>query len=1437
MTNNNKKLLKGLLAGASALTVVMGSATVATAGAVVKVGNANINSSALVRAGNNGSPLGNWGSQSVGKADDWIEFDNAGKTLTINQANAVIQGVDTNKGGSIVIGATSVSIGSIYDYTANNNGDVTINVGANNTLTLTGLAFDSGNDNDYTNLTTVTLGAGSALNIASAGAVVVNPTIDGAAAGNGALSISAKNGDVTVSNDVGANFSLASVAVDATANAVTFDATTTASGNIVVSDATNLVTFTGATKAASLNVGAGALGVLLTAGHTGAASFTGNGLITVANTQNITGAVTTTAPNQGTLNFEQNNDITSQIGDATNGLLAVNLSNGAAGATNIKAAVFAQNVNIGNNAKAVVNLGSAGAGQTITGNLNAGGAGGTLNVFGKSEITGTVGAKNALTKIVFGENGAKLTVGGKSIASPISFDNEGTLVLNVSDSNDRVITGAITTATDNKGEISATGNLTSRNVTFNNAVGTQAEGLASVNVGTANLTISTDLFAHSVTAGSINFKGGNVGIGYADGGKITIDGDVNFLIGKGLATSLGKLNTFTINTANTTVFNDGVNFSSANFVNNAGAGNGTMTFKGNHTVTDALGAKAAPLAAVNVNGKAGTTATFSGDIFANNLQFGDNGTAELSGNVSGMIKSVNNNNPQGTVVFKNTNDVTVGGVTALKAVKIAGGNVEFKVTGTPGEVIFDTDSTLKFTGYAGNAGTKFTASKPYQGTVALTVDARVGNDTYGTIAAPLKSIQINGTSFTVDANRVNSAFTTTVAGKGIINYTVDSDNIGAIGTSAAALEAVNLSAGKAFTFTAPVFAENINFTTANNKDVVTVKGALNGAFNFKTTGGVLAVASGGSIGDVTTDAAGAQVTFAGNGAFGKLGTATNALDLVELNGDSGSVVMANGDVYARTTNVGSGAVELGKSVTVTGALNVNGSTINVNTNTMTVNGTTTAKGPITLAVATDGTQEGTGKLILNATNATGATAANTVVTINGSLPADGSRVRILTVNDKVPATSANSDKALAQFNGDATINFSNKFVKGSVAAGELTLSRDLTSLPNLVQDNLGTEAGIKLAKLFVEFTKDLKGDALAITTDIGNALKAGTATGKDVAEALNALAEANKGNVAVARVTTEAGATAVASHLSSLVANVLPSITVSSAEGVGVSAGDEASRNLGAWANAFGGRGTQQSYKDVSGFKSNVQGGIVGFDAAINDSTVIGVAASMARTTAKFKDVKAGDKIKATTYLFAGYGVHDFGNNWLVQGSAMVGSSSVKSTAHRGLGGVLTATGKFDSMTYAAEALGGYRFNMGDTASVTPLAGLRFTRFSDGAYTETGADAWNTKIKDTTRDKVEGVIGARTTMTAEVNGIVITPEFHGSFSYDFKGKAPKVDVRLDGLSGSIASKGSKPSRASWNLGTSVMAKSGMVEYGAGYDATLSNKYVGHQGSLKVRVNF
>jgi outer membrane autotransporter protein len=243
-----------------------------------------------------------------------------------------------------------------------------------------------------------------------------------------------------------------------------------------------------------------------------------------------------------------------------------------------------------------------------------------------------------------------------------------------------------------------------------------------------------------------------------------------------------------------------------------------------------------------------------------------------------------------------------------------------------------------------------------------------------------------------------------------------------------------------------------------------------------------------------------------------------------------------------------------------------------------------------------------------------------------------------------------------------------------------------------------------------------------------------------------------------------------------------------------------------------------------------------------NDTMTVGVALTAAKTDLKHKNVNAGDKTKADTLMFSIYGVQQVTDNWFVQGIASFGSSKIKNSAKRvgSVNGVRInriASAKYDSMSYGGEVLAGYNHKFSDMALVTPMAGLAYTKFNDSGYTETGTRNQNQTVSKKSTDKLEAIVGAIVAMATEVNGITITPEVHGFIRQSLTNKTPKVDMRLDGMVNQITPKTTKAAKTFYNVGLGFNARAGMMEYGAGYDAHMANKYVAHQGTLKVRVNF
>ncbi|CAF2235135.1 unnamed protein product [Rotaria magnacalcarata] len=287
----------------------------------------------------------------------------------------------------------------------------------------------------------------------------------------------------------------------------------------------------------------------------------------------------------------------------------------------------------------------------------------------------------------------------------------------------------------------------------------------------------------------------------------------------------------------------------------------------------------------------------------------------------------------------------------------------------------------------------------------------------------------------------------------------------------------------------------------------------------------------------------------------------------------------------------------------------------------------------------------------------------------------------------------------------------------------------------------------------------------------------------------------------------------------------------------GLSAGDDVNR-YGAWISPFFNKSTQKSRKEAAGYTATTGGGSFGFDTKANDDMIVGLALSMLHTDVKHKNFKSGDKTKVDSVMFSVYGMQQITDNWFAQGLVTAGSSKVSTNENRKVSDTAyqKASGKYTSMSFSGEALLGYNYVM-DQVSITPMGGVRLTRVNDEGYKETGTTNQNLTISRKALNRAELVLGARVAGgTFDLNGLSVTPEIHGFLNQDVIGKASKVDMTTKGGT-KLADKSSKPNKTMFNVGVGLNATYNSMEYGAGYDAHLANKFVGHQGTLKVRVNF
>ncbi|WP_375333689.1 autotransporter domain-containing protein [Candidatus Tisiphia endosymbiont of Xenochironomus xenolabis] len=296
---------------------------------------------------------------------------------------------------------------------------------------------------------------------------------------------------------------------------------------------------------------------------------------------------------------------------------------------------------------------------------------------------------------------------------------------------------------------------------------------------------------------------------------------------------------------------------------------------------------------------------------------------------------------------------------------------------------------------------------------------------------------------------------------------------------------------------------------------------------------------------------------------------------------------------------------------------------------------------------------------------------------------------------------------------------------------------------------------------------------------------------------------------------------------------------------VPVASGDDDNVILyGIWGSPFYSIADQKMRKGVSGYKSKSAGGIVGFDSLINDNLLIGTAYSQINTKMFHKDQKIGDKTSGNTNVFSIYGLYKFSANWFAEAIASYGITNVKNlegrvlpTDKRTVTTLGIAVAKYKSTSYSGQLLTGYSYQLSEKLTITPIIGLRYSQFIDAGHVETGTACQNLIVKNRLYNKFEGILGLRTATNIQLDQLLLIPELHGYINYEFKGKSPIIEARLGGMNEPLQTKSVKSAKIFFTVGTSLAAKHNMMEYSVAYNANIANKYIGHQGSLKVKVNF
>jgi outer membrane autotransporter protein len=294
---------------------------------------------------------------------------------------------------------------------------------------------------------------------------------------------------------------------------------------------------------------------------------------------------------------------------------------------------------------------------------------------------------------------------------------------------------------------------------------------------------------------------------------------------------------------------------------------------------------------------------------------------------------------------------------------------------------------------------------------------------------------------------------------------------------------------------------------------------------------------------------------------------------------------------------------------------------------------------------------------------------------------------------------------------------------------------------------------------------------------------------------------------------------------------------------IAIAAGDDKQVKYGIWATSLYNKAIQRMRAGFAGYKMKSSGVMFGGDAEVTDRLLLGLAYGRINSSISHHNNREGNKADNKYNIFSAYGLYNLSHYNFIEGTASY--TTIKVTNHKkrlkaGSSHHRTcqrASSSYVDKIYNGQLLFGHNFQPSNHLVISPIAGVRYTHINGNMYKEHSADFKNLFIKRDAYNKWEAILGVRTAALINIGQTLLIPETRIYLHHDFKGKAPITDVKLGGYPGSLPSKQYKPFKTLLTIGGGVTIRHNKFEYGINYDASLSQKYIAHQGSLQLGLNF
>jgi len=289
-----------------------------------------------------------------------------------------------------------------------------------------------------------------------------------------------------------------------------------------------------------------------------------------------------------------------------------------------------------------------------------------------------------------------------------------------------------------------------------------------------------------------------------------------------------------------------------------------------------------------------------------------------------------------------------------------------------------------------------------------------------------------------------------------------------------------------------------------------------------------------------------------------------------------------------------------------------------------------------------------------------------------------------------------------------------------------------------------------------------------------------------------------------------------------------------------VSSGDDdISLIKGIWVSGMYGVSKQGALNEnSSGFKGKISGGSIGFDFDVSDDTILGISYSHVNSTVKFKDNALGNEIKSTANIASLYGKKGITDKLALHTVLSLGKNQIiKKRVVEAL--EKPASSKINSISYNAELIASYDILM-KPVTIVPNLGIKYGHYTNGAYEESGIGVNNLEFDKSAHFDLKGIAGINLMTSKKLSDTTkIQPSVNLSVERQLLSKKKHaVQAKFTWMDNYIEAEPNVKGAAdtSGNIGFGMLIEHRNIELNSIYNIHLKKKYVGHQGSVQLKIN-